>query len=127
MVYPSATDFGSSVGEMAAVQPPQGLELWVRVLRDWRHGWLFFVTLAVLVLGFILDVVRKHTAVYVNVGFYLAYLLLLFISGLVAFFRDQLEPDGLLYVILFGQSALAIMAVNYLLYRDRRRKSEQHG
>ena len=105
---------------------PRGLNLWVRVLRDWRHGWLFFATVGILVIGFLLDIAEKRVAMYVNVGFYVAYVLLL-TPGLIAFLRNKLEPEAAIYLSAIGQSALMILIVNFLLYRSPRRiRPERH-
>lgn len=95
--------------------------------RDWRHGWLFFATVGTLVLGFLLEVRKNRAAMYFNVGFYAAYVLLL-IPGLVEFFRNKLEAEAVLYMVVFGKSALVILVVNYLLYRNRRQaRRERHA
>ena len=109
------------------LDPPHGLALWFRILRDWRHGWLLFLTLTVITLGFVLEVARQKAAAWCNVGFYAAYVLFLSADSLVAFLRHELEPEAVLYLVAFGGSALIILVINFLLYRRwRGAKSEQN-
>jgi hypothetical protein len=105
---------------------PRGLDLWVRVLRDWRHSWLFFATVGILVLGLLLEIAEKQAAAFLNVGFYVVYLLRL-TPSLIAVLRNKLESEAVIYLSALGQSALLILIVNYLLYRSPRKvRAERH-
>jgi hypothetical protein len=81
--------------------PPRGVALWVQVLRDWRHGRFLFVTAAILTLGFVLEIAGRRAAAWVNIAFYGAYVLLLFVGGRL--------------LDTFGESALVILIVNCFL------------
>ena len=100
--------------------PPQGLVLWLQILRDWRHSWLFFAIVVILLCGLVLDLAQNKAAVYVNVGFYIIYILL-WLPGVAAVLRGTAEPEAVAYMIAFGGSALITLVVNALLYRNWRR------
>jgi hypothetical protein len=95
--------------------PPRGLDLWMRALRDWRHSWLFLPIVGILVTGFALDLLRPKVAAYLNVGLY-AFYVLWWIPGLMSAVRGKAEPEGVAYMIAFGGSAVVILVVNSLLY-----------
>jgi hypothetical protein len=65
--------------------------------------------------GFILEIAEKRAAVYINVGFYAAYVLLL-LTNVVALFRGTIEPEAVLYITAFGGAALVTLTINCLLY-----------
>jgi hypothetical protein len=96
--------------------PPRGVNLWIRILTDWRHGCLFFTVLVILTLGIVLEIAKSRWAKWVNVEFYVVYLLLL-CPSLIAILRNNTEPEAVMYVSAFGGTALVILIVNYLLYR----------
>jgi hypothetical protein len=96
--------------------PPRGVTLWIKILTDWRHGWLFLAVVVILAVGIVLEVAKSRLAKWVNVGFYVVYLLLL-CPSLVAVLRNNAEPEAVMYVSAFGGTALVILVVNYLLYR----------
>jgi len=96
--------------------PPRGLALWAQILRDWRHSWLFFASAGVLGVGFLFELLGKRSAMYLNVGFYAAYILL-WIPSAIALFRGGVQPEGVGYMIAFGGSALVTLAMDILVYR----------
>jgi predicted membrane channel-forming protein YqfA (hemolysin III family) len=105
---------------------PRGFDLWTRILRDWRHGWLFFLVLTILLTGIILEICKSRAAKYVNVGFYFVYLLML-LPSLIALLRKRAESEAALYIFAYGGAALIILAGNYFLYRPfRNRTGTEH-
>jgi len=96
--------------------PPRGVNLWIKILTDWRHGWLFFAVLVILTLGIVLEIAKSRWAKWLNVEFYVAHLLLL-CPSLIAILRNDAEPEAVMYVSAFGGTALVTLVVNYLLYR----------
>jgi hypothetical protein len=101
--------------------PLPGSGLLIVVMHEWRQNLFFFASSAVLLAGFLLELLGKESAKYLNVGFYVLYLLI-WLPSLVALFFGGVEPEGVPYVVAFGGSALVILTVNYLLYRPWKRR-----
>lgn len=108
---------------LSILPDPSGGPFWSRIIRNWRHPWLFPRIILILRVGLVLEIAGNKTAVYMNVGFYPAYILI-WIPGLIALLRGNTEAESVGYLVAFVGSALMILAVNLLLYRNLWRRTQ---